>query len=345
MTAVFYHGNRRITVGNCTPIDPGPNEVQIKVAYSGICGTDLHIFHGLMDQRVHLPQIMGHEMSGIVQAVGADVQHLHIGDPVTVMPLVPCGQCPACRAGHQHICHHLKFLGIDTPGAFQSFWTVPAQTVYRLPPSLSLQHGALVEPLAVACHDVRLGEVKPGDYVVVIGGGPIGMLIALVAREYGARVVVADINPYRVSFAQMLGFQAVNPQEQDLIAFVQQETDTAGADVVFEVSGSSAGAKMMTQLLRTRGLAVVVAIFGQSPPIDLFRIFWRELRLKGVRVYEPEDFRQAISLAASTKLPLEKLITAVRPLNQLQAGLEEMEQGGGNMKILLEVQDVGAGPV
>ncbi|GIV80028.1 alcohol dehydrogenase catalytic domain-containing protein [Litorilinea aerophila] len=337
MKAVFYEGDRRIRVGTCTPRPPGPNEVQIQVAYGGICGTDLHIFHGAMDRRVRMPQIMGHEMSGRVHAVGSQVQGIRVGDPVTVMPLDPCGVCPACQAGHSHICHNLKFLGIDTPGAFQSFWTVPAHTVFRLPETLSLQQAALIEPLAVACHDVRLGEVKAGDQVVVIGGGPIGTLIALVAREQGAHVLVSDVNPHRLALIQELGFQVVNPLEEDLPGLVQQQTNGAGADVVFEVSGSAAGARTMTELLRTRGLAVVVAIFGQPPAVDLFRVFWRELRLRGVRVYEQEDFQRAIELAASGRLPLDKLITSVRPLEQLQAGFEEMEQGGANMKILLEV--------
>ncbi|GAB4563533.1 MAG: alcohol dehydrogenase catalytic domain-containing protein [Anaerolineae bacterium] len=337
MKAAYYSGDRQITIGTCAPREPGPDEVQIEVAYCGICGTDLHIFHGLMDRRVRIPQVIGHEMSGRVHAVGSNVQGLHVGDPVTVMPLDPCGNCPACKAGHSHICYNLKFLGIDTPGAFQSLWTVPGHAVIRLPDSLSLKHAALIEPLAVACHDVRLGEVKAGDYVVIIGAGPIGTLIALVAATRGARVVVADINPYRVALAQELGLQAVNSKETDLVDLVNRETEGAGADVVFEVSGSAAGARMMTDLLRTRGLAVVVAIFGQAPQVDLFRMFWRELRMRGVRVYEREDFQHAIELACSGQLPLDRLITSVRPLEQLQVGLEQMEQGGDNMKILIEV--------
>jgi len=337
MNAAYYEGNRHISIGTCDPVPPKPGEVQLKVSHSGICGTDLHIFHGVMDTRVAIPQIMGHEMSGVVHTLGANVEGFRAGDRVTVMPLDPCGQCPACQAGHSHICHNLKFLGIDTPGAFQSYWTVPAHTLHHLPDNLSLIHGALIEPLAVACHDVRLAGVKADDYVVVLGGGPIGMLIAMVAKEAGAKVTLSEINPYRVELAQSLGFDAINPQKMALLDHVLANTNGAGADIVFEVSGSAAGATVMTDLLRTRGLAVVVAIFGQPQEVDLFRFFWRELRLIGVRVYESQDFEQAIKLAASGKLPLGKLITTVRPLAGLQAGFEEMEQGGSVMKILLEV--------
>lgn len=335
--AAYYEGNRRIRYGDAAPIAPGPAEAQLKISHCGICGTDLHIFHGAMDARVDMPLVMGHEMSGTVQRLGSEVEGFAPGDAVAVMPLAPCGNCPACAAGHSHICQNLNFLGIDTPGAFQQYWTVPAYTLHKLPPALSLQHGALIEPLAVACHDVRLADVQAGDKVVVIGGGPIGMLVALVARQAGADVLVSEVNAYRVELAQRLGFDAINPQATDLLAAVMQRTGGAGADIVFEVSGSQAGASIMTELLRTRGLAVVVAIFAQPPAVDLFRFFWRELRLQGVRVYEAEDFEAAIALAASGALPLDALITDIRPLSGLHTGFADMEAGGAVMKILLEL--------
>lgn len=335
MRAAFFEGNQTIAVGPCVPVEPGPGQVQIRVAYCGICGTDLHLFHGAMAHRLHLPHVMGHEMSGTIAAVGPGVDDYQPGDRVTVRPLDPCGECPACHAGHRHICQTLKFIGIDTPGALQGLWTVPAHTLHRLPDSLSLQHGAMVEPIAVACHDVRMGEVKTGEYAVVIGGGPIGVLIALVAQTRGARVRLAEVNPFRVRLAQDLGIEAVNPREVDLVTLVNQETGGAGADVVFEVSGSSAGVEAMTKLPRTRGRIVVVAIFGDAPKVDLFRFFWRELKLTGARVYEPEDFEAAIVLAANGQLPLDRLITSVVPLDRLGDGLRQMERGGEAMKILV----------
>jgi 2-desacetyl-2-hydroxyethyl bacteriochlorophyllide A dehydrogenase len=206
-----------------------------------------------------------------------------------------------------------------------------------LPGNLSLAHGALIEPLAVACHDVRLAEVKPGDTVVVFGGGPIGMLVALVAKNAGADVVVSEINPYRVEFAKTLGLHSVNPLETNLIKLVLEKTNSAGAAIVFEVSGSAAGAQVMTDLLRTRGLAVIVAIFGEPTPVDLFRFFWRELRMLGARVYQSQDFEKAIQLAASDTLPLQKLISTIRPLDELKSGFIDMESGGNVMKVLLEI--------
>ncbi len=335
--AAFYEGDRRIRLGLGEPVDPGAGEVQLQVSHCGICGTDLHIFHGAMDARVEMPLVMGHEMSATVRKLGTGVEGFELGDKVVVMPLAPCQACPACDAGHSHICHNLNFLGIDTPGAFQSFWTVPAHTLHRIPANLSMKHAAMIEPLAVACHDVRLANLRPGDHVVVLGGGPIGMLVALVARHAGASVIVSEINPYRVELASNVGLEAVNPSETDLIALIMRRTKGRGADIVFEVSGSQAGADIMTELLRTRGLAVIVAIFAHKPKIDLFRFFWRELRLKGVRVYESQDFADAISLAAAEALPLDELITDIRPLSALRSGFEDMEKGGQVMKILLEI--------
>ncbi len=333
--AAFYEGHQTIRIGDCTPLPPAPGQVQLRVSHCGICGTDLHIFHGNMDKRVHLPQIVGHEMSGTVEAIGEGVTNAKPGDRVTVRPLDSCGACPACLAGHSHICMKLRFIGIDTPGAMQGLWTLPAHTLHHLPANLSFELGAMIEPLAVACHDVRLGEVAAGDCAVILGGGPIGTLVALVAKARGARVIVSEVNPFRVALARELGLEAVNPRETDLLQHVEAATGGAGADVVFEVSGTQAGADTMTQLARVRGRIVVVAIFSQKPAIDLFRFFWRELRLCGARVYEPQDFEAAIALAASATLPLERLITNVLPLDGLEAAFRQMESGGDVMKILI----------
>jgi len=333
--AAFFSGNQTIEMGPCVPVPPGPGHVQLLVAFCGICGTDLHLFHGAMAHRLHLPHVMGHEMSGTIAALGSGVSGFRVGDRVTARPLNPCGACPACRAGHSHICQNLKFIGIDAPGALQGLWTVPAHTLHHLPESLSLRQGALVEPIAVACHDVRMGGVQPGEFAVVIGGGPIGILIALVAQSRGARVLMAEVNPFRLRLAGELGIEAVDPSHTDLVSLVNQQTGDAGADVVFEVSGSSAGAEMMTKLPRTRGRIVVVAIFSDPPKVDLFRFFWRELKLAGARVYEPEDFEAAIALAGSGRLPLDRLITTVVPLDGLAEGFHQLERGGEVMKILV----------
>jgi 2-desacetyl-2-hydroxyethyl bacteriochlorophyllide A dehydrogenase len=323
--AVVYQGSRRFGLGTAAPVAPGPGEVRLDVAYCGICGTDLHIAHGAMDGRVRPPQVIGHEMSGRVAALGAGIDGFEVGDPVVVRPLDTRGETPADR-GFSHISRNLKFLGIDTPGAFQRSWTVPAFTLHRLPPGLDLRLAALTEPLAVACHDVRRAGLAAGETAVVIGGGPIGLLIALVAREAGAHVVLGEVNEARLELARSLGFDA------DVAPLV----DDAGADVVFEVSGSTAGVLAMTELAAVRGRVVVVAIHPEPPPVRLFDVFWKELELRGARVYEPEDYERAIELLAAASLPLERLITRVEPLERLPAVFEELLAGSNDVKVLVD---------
>jgi 2-desacetyl-2-hydroxyethyl bacteriochlorophyllide A dehydrogenase len=333
--AVYYEGSGRFVLGECVLRPPARGEVRLDVAYCGICGTDLHIAHGAMDHRVQAPQVIGHEMSGTVAELGAGVDGFDVGDPVVVRPLDARGETPADK-GFSHISRSLRFLGIDTPGAFQSSWTVPAFTLHRLRPGIDLKIAALTEPVAVACHDVRRAELAPGETAVVIGGGPIGLLVALVAREAGARVVVSEVNPSRLAVASTLGLDAFDPSGGDLADHIDTLTSGAGADVVFEVSGSAAGALEMTRLAGLRGRLVLVAIFPEPPPVSLFDFFWKELQLRGARVYEPEDYERAISLLQEGSLPLERLITAVEPLDRLPALFEEHADGSSAMKILVD---------
>ncbi len=336
MRAAFYKGNRSIEINACPAQAPAGGQVQLRVSHCGICGTDLHLFHGNMDHRVTFPQVIGHESSATIEAVGDGAGSWKAGDRVTVRPLDPCGQCAACKKGHSHVCQKLKFIGIDAPGAMQGLWTVPAHTLHRLPDNLPLVDGALIEPIAVACHDVRLGEVKAGEFAVVIGGGPIGALVALVAQHKGARVIVTEINPFRIRLLQQLGLEVYDPRSNDIPALVQSETREAGADVVFEVSGAAAGAELMTKLPGVRGRVVMVAVFPKPVPVDLHKFFWREMRLIGTRVYEPQDFDEAIDLLANTTIPFRKLITGIYPLEGLEKGLLQMEQGADVMKILID---------
>ncbi|OLT10215.1 Zn-dependent alcohol dehydrogenase [Kocuria sp. CNJ-770] len=337
MQAATYTGNRTVEIATVDEHPPGAGEVQIEVAYTGICGTDLHVLHGSMDARVTLPAVIGHEMSGRIAAVGDGVEGWTVGDPVTVMPLDWCGECPACRAGHQHICQRLDFIGIDSPGSLQGRWNVPAHVLVRLPESLRLDHAALVEPVAVSVHDVRRAQLQPGEKAVVIGGGPIGVLIATTARHLGAEVVVIELDPGRRGMIQELGFEVLDPTAHDQVAWVEQWTGGAGADVVFEVSGAAPAVLGATALARVRGRLVVVAIHPQPRPLDLQRIFWRELSVVGARVYERTDFETAVEMLTAGVVPAEQLITAIVPLADTAAAFETLASGQA-MKVLIDCQ-------
>ncbi|MEU8235605.1 alcohol dehydrogenase catalytic domain-containing protein [Actinoplanes sp. NPDC048967] len=336
MKGTTYEGSGRLRTVSVDVAPPGPGELQIAVAYCGLCGTDLHIVHGDMDARVTKPLVFGHEASGTVAAVGAGVQGWAVGDPLTVMPLLWDGTCAACLAGHQHICQNLVFVGIDSPGALQQRWNVPASIAVPLPGDLDLRTAALVEPAAVAVHDVRRSELQVGDRVVVLGGGPIGVLIACVAREAGAQVRVAEIDESRRSRVAALGFEVLDPAGTDLAAEVESWTGGAGADVVFEVSGAAAAVRATTALTKVRGTIVVVAIHAAAREIDLQRVFWRELRLLGARVYQRSDFERAIELLRRGVIPAATLISGVVPLEETATAVADLSAGRA-MKILVDV--------
>jgi (R,R)-butanediol dehydrogenase / meso-butanediol dehydrogenase / diacetyl reductase len=335
MNTARYIGNRSLEVVDTVAAPPASGEVQLDVAYTGICGTDLHILHGAMDARVTMPAVLGHEMAGRVAAIGDGVKGWSVGDPATVMPLVSCGVCPACRSGASHICYRLIFLGIDAPGSMQSRWNVPAEVLVRLPDELPLRTAALAEPTAVAVHDVRRSGLAAGERAVVVGAGPIGLLIANVARSVGAEVAIFEPSGLRRDVAHSLGLETVDPSAEEPAEWVERWTDGAGAGVAFEVSGSAAGMATAVSSLGARGRVVVVGIHATPPPVDLFRVFWRELTLIGARVYERADYEEAVRLLAAGAIPSDTLITDVVPLDGVVAAFDAMD-AGESMKILID---------
>jgi len=336
MRTAVYIGDHNIETVEAVPVRPERGQVQIAVAYTGLCGTDLHIIHGSMDGRVTRPLAFGHEMSGTIAAIGEGITEWAVGDAVTVMPLEWDGTCPACLAGNSHICQNLVFVGIDSPGSLQELWTVPADLLVRLPSGMSLSHAALAEPVAVAVHDVRRSELTTGDKVVVIGGGPIGVLIATVARHAGAEVAVIEPEAGRRAQIEELGFATVDPRGEDQVQWVERWTDGAGADVVFEVSGAAQAVLGATALAKVRGTLVVVAIHPVPREIDLQRLFWRELRILGARVYQRTDFEEAVRLLGDGVIPADELISRIVPLDGIPAAIDDLENGRA-LKVLVAV--------
>jgi 2-desacetyl-2-hydroxyethyl bacteriochlorophyllide A dehydrogenase len=334
MRAAFYHGARSFKPGTAPVPVPASREALLRVRRVGICGTDLHIFQGHLDHRVPKGGIIGHEAFGeIVQP--PQWSDFKAGDRVVIEPLWFCGKCRACRMGASYICYDLKVLGVDLPGAMQEYWTVPGERLLRIPDTLTDDHAALIEPLAVATHDVRRAGVKAGDSVLVFGGGPIGTLIALVCRVRGARVVVAELNPFRLEMLAGLGLQTVGAGT-DVVRFADEWTDGAGVDVAFEVTGNPAVVRLMTEVVRVWGTVSLVAIHAEPMPVNLYRMFARELSMHGSRLYAREDWEEAIQLAASGAVPVAPLVSRVIPLEALQEGMEQALGGGPVMKVLVD---------
>jgi len=337
MKVTQYEGDQSFKVIEKEIEQPATGEVRIKVAYVGVCGTDVHIYHGMMDKRVNIPVTIGHEMSGVIDAIGQGVSGYAIGDKIVVRPLDD-RKVKASDKGFNHICEELKFIGIDSPGAMQQYWNVPAFTLHKLKQNTDLKLAALVEPLSVATHDVRLSGLIKGETAVVLGGGPIGLLVAMVAKEVGAEVIISEVNPKRIDKAKALGFDVVSPIEIDLVSYIKEKTEGRLADVVFEVAGVQPTLDIMTELAGIRGRIVMVAIHGEKKPVDLFKFFWKELKLIGARVYEKEDYEKAIQLITANELPFEEMITDVQPLTNIQKVFENIDKNPDGMKVLMDCQ-------
>ncbi|MEM6641824.1 MAG: zinc-binding dehydrogenase [Bacteroidota bacterium] len=338
MKAAFYQEKGKFVIGSGTVLPPGPGEVRLDVGFCGVCGTDVHIYHGVMDARVKPPQTVGHEASATVAEIGEGVTNVKVGDKVAVRPLKFGAPHPFDK-GFAHVGKNLKFIGIDAQGAFQNSWTVPAYTLHLLPDGLSLQNGAFIEPLAVACHDVKIGRVQAGENCLVIGGGPIGTLIAFVLKDKGANVIVSEVNETRLEMLAACGFQVINPTKEDVVERVSELTEEKMIDCAFEVSGSQPGVQTMTDVVNVRGRIVMVAIHGgEQKKVDLFKFFWSEVELLGARLYQEDDYEEAIRIAASGAIPFDVLTTKVSSLDEIQSVFEEIDNNPAGMKYLIDCQ-------
>lgn len=335
MRVSFYGGPRAFTTGTAAVPVPGPDEALLSVRRVGICGTDLHIFQGHLDHRVPRGGVIGHETFAEVAEAPAG-SGFRAGDRVVVEPLQFCGVCRACQMGASYLCYSLKVLGVDLPGGMQEYWAVPTARLLRVPDSLADDHAALIEPLAVAAHDVRRAKVAQGDAVMVFGGGPIGALIAMVARHHGAQVVVAEVNPFRLDILTGFGLETVGPGV-DVVKFAHDWTGGDGVDIAFEVTGNPVAVRAMTEVLRVWGTVSVVAIHAEPMPVNLYRMFERELAMHGSRLYAREDWEEAIRLAGSGSVPVGPLVSRRIPLEALQTGMEEALGGGPVMKVLVDL--------
>ena len=337
MRAAFYQGARHFTTGTAPVPVPGPDQALLRVRRVGICGTDLHIFQGHLDHRVARGSVIGHETFGEIEEAPAS-SGFRPGERVVVEPLAFCGTCRACRMGAPYLCYSLQVLGVDVPGGMQEYWAVPTARLLRVPDTLSDDHAALIEPLAVATHDVSRAAVKAGDTALVFGGGPIGALIAMVARHRGARVTVVEINPHRLAILEKLGLETIGPGV-DVRQFANDWTSGVGVDVAFEVTGNPAAVRLVTDVVRVWGTVSIVAIHAEPMPVNLYQMFARELTMHGSRLYAREDWEEAIRLASTGAVGVGPLVSRRIPLEALQQGMEEALGGGAVMKVLVDLTE------
>jgi L-iditol 2-dehydrogenase len=289
---------------------PNADEVLIRMKRIGVCGSDIHVYHG-KHALTPYPVVQGHEVSGVIEKVGGAVRGLAPGDLVTVQPQVTCSTCYPCTHGAYHICDNLKVMGFQTTGAGSEFFAVAASKVLKLPARMNLEHGAMIEPVAVAVHALgRSGDVT-GKKVLVLGAGPIGNLVAQAAKGIGAaEVMITDVSAFRLDKAKECGIDhCIDTSKTDLPAAIGKHFGAAKADLILECVGSPTTIAQAVAVARKGTDIIVVGVFGDKPTVDMGTVQDRELRLIGTLMYQEADWRKAIDLVEKGKVRLQSLIT------------------------------------
>jgi L-iditol 2-dehydrogenase len=318
---------------------PAAGQVLLRIRRIGVCGSDVHVNHGKHPYTGY-PVVQGHEFSAEVAALGEGVTGIPLGAKVTATPQETCGRCGPCRRGDYHICDALKVHGFQAPGCAQEFYVTEADKVLLLPESFSLEQGALVEPAAVAVHAVgRVGAGLAGRNVVALGAGPIGNLVAQVARAEGAHVLVTDLSDYRLDVAVRCGLPGgSNPAREPLSAAADRAFGPDGFDLAFECVGVAATIASAVPAIQKGGTIVVVGVFAEKPPVDLGLVQDHELTLRGSLMYKRADYCRAIELITDGRIATEPLISRHFPLADYELAYQFIDSAGDrSMKVLIDI--------
>lgn len=319
--------------------EPGPGEIRVRVEAASICGTDLHIWNwdAWAEGRIRPPLVLGHEFSGVVEKVGPGVKRPQVGDRVSVESHLVCHTCPACRAGHYHVCLRTEILGVDRDGGFAQYAVVPAENAWVHPEGFPFEIGAILEPFGNAVHTVYAGSGVSGKSVLITGAGPIGLMAAMVARASGAGpILVSDPNPYRLAFARPYADWVVNPLEEDLLEVVRRVTGS-GVEVLLEFSGNESAIHQGLRALLPGGEARILGIPSDPIRFDLAG----ELVMRGITAYGItgrrlwQTWMQGTALVYSGRVDLSPLITHRLPLSRYREAFALLRQGQA-VKVILD---------
>jgi len=326
---------------------PARDELLIRVAACGICGSDVHGYDGSSGRRIP-PIVMGHEAAGTVEAVGPDVRGFAYGDRVTFDSTVYCGVCNFCREGMVNLCNNRQVIGVSCgeyrrAGAFAEFLTVPARIAYHLPDGLSFEEAAMLEAVSVALHGVAVSEMAGGESVLVIGAGMIGLLLLQAARVAGSsRVYVADVDETRLKLAQELGADhVIHGSGGTLVEETLRLTDGSGVDLVLEAVGREETIAAGIDCVRKGGTVTLVGNISPQIALPLQKVVSRQIRLQG-SCASAGEYPQAMDLIAKGKIKVAPLITAVAPLSDGPAWFNRLHAREPNlMKVVLDPRSSG----
>ena len=315
------------------------DEVLIKIMKIGVCGSDIHVYHG-KHPFTKYPVTQGHEVSGRVEALGAGVEGLAVGQKVTIEPQVVCGKCYSCTHGKYNLCEELKVMGFQTTGTASEYFVVDASKVTLLPDDITYNEGAMIEPLSVAVHAaMRFPEIS-GAKVAILGCGPIGILLAQTCRALGASaVLITDISDYRLSLAKECGVDfAVNTRNTDFGEAMLNCLGPDKADVIYDCAGNNITMGQAIKYARKGSKIVLVAVYEGMASIDLAVLNDHELDLDTTMMYRHEDYLDAIGLVNQRKIHLKPLMSAHFSFRDYLSAYEYIDANRETtMKVLIDV--------
>lgn len=317
---------------------PGPGEVLLRVRRIGICGSDIHVYHG-RHPFTRYPVIQGHEFSAEVASVGEGVEAVKPGMKVTALPQIVCGRCAPCLRGDYHICDNLKVRGFQAPGAAQDLFVTDADKVVPLPGALSFDQGAMIEPLSVAVHAVSRAGSLQNRNVVVLGAGPIGNLVAQVAMCEGAHVLITELSDFRLDIARRCGLTCTSNAAREGPGEARKRVfGEDGFDVAFDCAGTTETITAAVETIEKGGTIVVVGVFYRRAPIKMGFIQDRELQIAGSMMYRYEDYERAIELVTDGKISTEPLESSHFPLEEFATAYEFIDRHRDkSMKVFIDL--------
>jgi L-iditol 2-dehydrogenase len=342
MKALLLSQYNQLAVADLPAPEPGNDEILVRVAACGICGSDVHGYDGTSGRRIP-PIVMGHEAAGVVESVGAGVHDYKPGDRITFDSTVYCGACDFCKRGEINLCDNRQVVGVSCgdyrrPGAFAEFVVVPQRICYHLPKDLKFEEAAMLEAVSVAIHAVRVSEMKGGETALVIGAGMIGLLTLQAAKAAGAsKVLIADIDATRLERAKSLGAEETLMLSGDaLVQEVLQRTGGKGVDLVLEAVGREETIAASVASVRKGGTVTLIGNITPQVKIPLQAVVSRQIRLQG-SCASAGEYPEAMELLASGKIKVKPLITAVAPLSDGPQWFARLHSGEPNlMKVVLD---------